>query len=104
MNMKILAIEKNIEGANWNNSTNILEEEAHCVYQYYLKGFIREIYFTEEKNAVLILECESKEHALKLLNTMPLVEKGFTRFELSELNPYTGYERIFLSKIKRETE
>jgi len=92
--MKILAIERDIDGADWNSAKEILEDEARHVYQFYLKGIIREIYFTENKNAILILECSNKEVARDLLNTMPLVQKGFTRFELMELRPYTGFTRL----------
>ncbi len=92
--IKILAIEKDIEGADWNSAKEILEDEARHVYLFYLKGYIREIYFTENKNAILILECRNKEVASDLLNAMPLVQKGFTRFELMELRPYTGFTRL----------
>ena len=96
--MKILAFENDNEGVDWNNSREILEEEARHVYQFYLKGFVREIYFTENKNAVLILECENKDEASRLLNTLPLIQKGFTHFSLVELRPYTGFDRIINTK------
>jgi hypothetical protein len=96
--MKILAIEKDIEDANWGNAMEVLENEARYVYKFYLDGLIREIYFTRKHNAVIILECESKDAAFNLLNTLPLVQKGMIRFELIELLPYTGYDRILNAK------
>lgn len=93
--MKILAIEKDKEGVDWTNAKEILAEEAKDVYQLYTKGIVREVYFTENKNAILIIECESKEIAMSLLNALPLVKEGYTYFEFVELNPYTGYERLF---------
>ncbi|MBK7232046.1 MAG: superoxide dismutase [Saprospiraceae bacterium] len=92
--MKILAIEKEIEEVEWDNLGDLLQEEAHHVYHLYLSDSLREIYFTENKNAILILETEDKKTAINLLDTLPLVKSGKIRFELMELRPYSGYERI----------
>ena len=92
--MKILAIEKETEGVNWEREEQTLYDEARAAYNLLLKGVLREIYFTEEKNAVLILECDSKNTALKLLNELPLVKKQLITFSLMELNPYTGFSRL----------
>jgi hypothetical protein len=92
--MKILAREKEIEGTTWEYTDKLLEQEAHSIFQLYLTDCLREIYFTEDKNAVLILETKDKEAAEKLLNDLPLVKSSKIRFEICELRPYTGYERI----------
>ena len=92
--MKILAIEKEIAGVDWKNAVNILNQEAKQVYQLYLADQLREIYFTENKNAVLILEAENKDQAQQLLNTLPLVQNKMIEFDVMELRPYTGFERI----------
>lgn len=92
--MKILAIEKEIKATKWENMEAILREEAHHVFQLYLSDSIREIYFTEEKNAVLILETKNKKSAKELLDDLPLVKNKKIRFDIVELKPYTGFERI----------
>jgi hypothetical protein len=92
--MKILAIEKEFEGVNWDNMEDVLEQEAQHVFQLYLSDSLREIYFTEDKNAVLILETVDREKAKELLDSLPLVKNKKIRFEIMELRPYTGYERI----------
>ena len=92
--MKILALEKEIEGTTWEHTEKLLEQEAQHVFQLYLSDYLREIYFTEDKNAVLILETTDRERAEKLLNDLPLVKEKKIRFEIIELKPYTGYERI----------
>ena len=92
--MKILAIENEIEGVEWDNLEDLLKDEAQHVYNLYLSGSLREIYFTETKNAILVMETEDKKAALKLLDTLPLVKSGKIKFEVMELRPYTGYERI----------
>lgn len=96
--MKFLAIEKDIPNTNWENSENILANEARKVYEFYLSGSLREIYFNEFKNAVLVLECESKNQVLQLLESLPLVKSRMIEFEVMELLPYTGFERIINKK------
>jgi len=92
--MKILAIEKNLKQVDWNKLQPVLKDEALRVYELYQCCFIREVYFNEHKNAILIMECDNKEHALEILSTLPLVESGLIAFEVMELNPYTGYRRL----------
>ena len=92
--MKILALEREIEGVTWDNSEELLKREAQHIFQLYLADSLREIYFSEYKNAVLIMETADKETAEKLLNALPLVKSEKIRFEIMELKPYTGYERI----------
>jgi hypothetical protein len=92
--MKILAIEKESANVNWANANEILEEEALRVYQLYLADNIREIYFTKNNNAVLILEVKDILSAKELLNTLPLVKQDMIEFDIMELKPYTGYGRL----------
>ena len=92
--MKIIALEREIKGINWENSGQLLEQEAHHVFQLYLSDCLREIYFTEEKNAVLILETMDKQSAKSVLDALPLVKSGKIKFEIMELKPYSGFERI----------
>jgi hypothetical protein len=92
--MKILAIEHEIENVAWDKLGDLLKEEARHVYDLYLSDSLREIYFTENKNAVLVLEAEDKKAAIKLLDTLPLVKSGKISFEVMELKPYSGYERL----------
>lgn len=92
--MKILAIEKELDGVDWKDETNTLEAEARQVYKLQQTGFIREIYFDNYHNAIVILECETIENAAELLNSLPLVKNGLIEFEIIPLNSYTGFERI----------
>jgi len=93
--MKILAIEKEVPGVDWSTvSKDLLAQEAREVYKMYLTGLLREHYFNEEKCAVLVLECENKEHAQEILEKLPLVEQNLITFQIMELHPYTGYDRV----------
>ena len=71
-----------------------MKNEAQHAYQLNLSVYFREVYFNEFHNAIIILECESIEKANELLNSLPLVKNGIIEFEIMQLNPYTGYDRI----------
>lgn len=95
--MKILAIEKEIKGIKADQFTEeILISEAQQAWQFYQLGIFREMYFTRGTNlAVIILECDGILEASKILNQLPLVKEGLIDFELNELLPYNGFERLF---------
>ncbi len=92
--MKILALEREVEGTTWEDTETLLEEEAKHIFELYLSNHLREIYFTQDNNAVLILEATDRKAAEEVLHQLPLVQSGKIRFELFELAPYTGYTRI----------
>jgi hypothetical protein len=92
--MKILALEKELNIIDWTSQNELLKEESRIVYNFYQEGTIREIYFNESKNAIMILECESISKAEEFLLSLPLVKEGLITFTLMELNPYTGFDRI----------
>ena len=96
--MKILAMETEIPGADWSGAAALLKEEAHHVYELYLSGSLRDIWFTEAHDAVIILECTDLAEAEALLGNLPLVRNGMIRFVLHELRPYDGYLRIMEHK------
>ena len=93
--MKILAIEKELKSIPKGDAEMILKEEALKVWELKEKELIREIYFTEERCAVLILECKNLIEATTILKELPLVQNEFIRFDLLELHPYTGFKRLF---------
>jgi len=92
--MKFLALEKEVSDANWDEENEVLINESYQVYHLFQEGIIRDIYFTENENAVIILECASKAEAAAVLSTLPLVKAGLISFEIMELRPYTGFDRI----------
>ena len=92
--MKFLAIEKEVTGADWAGSEEILRSEALHVRHLIDEGVIKEIYFNEEHSAVIIMECEDKEHAKTALARLPLVIASLIDFDVMELRRYTGFDRL----------
>jgi len=94
--MKILAIENEHDGKSSDDFKPHLKDEAKAVWELYMKNFIREIYFRNDKtSAVLMLECESVEEAEKTLTELPLVKENLIYFEIIPLVAYDGFERLF---------
>ena len=92
--MKILAIETELKKLNATTDSEILKAEARAVLELQQKDILREIYFDKNHCAVLILECNDKNEAEKILSELPLVKNGFIQFEIKELHPYTGFSRL----------
>jgi hypothetical protein len=93
--MKILAIEKENEGVTAQNFKPYLEQEALKVWELQQNSIIREIYFDDENNAVIILECKDINEAKDILDELPLVQNDLITFKLTGLSSYTGFSRLF---------
>ena len=94
--MRILAMEREIEGITQVQMEPHLVAEAARVWELYQAGFLRELYFRQDvHNAVLFLECASTEEVGEVLNTLPLVKEGLIAFDLVPLVPYSGFARLF---------
>jgi hypothetical protein len=94
--MKILAIEKEIEGIKPEQFKPHFKNEASAVWELCKIGIIREIYFTlHGRKAVIILECRDEADAEKILKQLPLVKEGLISFTILPLTAYNGFERLF---------
>ena len=94
--MKILAIEKDVEGVSPEDFKPHLKAEAQKVWELQQENIIREIYFRQdEPSAVLILECNNVKEAKEILDTLPLVKENLIEFEIIPLIPYPGFARLF---------
>jgi hypothetical protein len=96
MDMKILALEKELPGETARVTQPLLKDEARRIWKLQQSGAIREIYFdSNQHTAVLVLECAHIAEAQGLLATLPLVMAGLIEFELIPLVPYDGLARLF---------
>lgn len=95
--MKILAIEKEIPGVLDTDYQPFLEAEALRAWELHQEGLIRELYFTDEHCAVLILEARDKAHAREIVDQLPLVQQKLIDFDLLQLTAYPGFARLFKS-------
>ena len=93
--MKILAIEKELPNITDSDYQPFLEAEARKAWELQQEGLIREMYFTDEHCAVLILEARDKAHAREIVDQLPLVQQKLIDFDLMALSAYSGFARLF---------
>lgn len=94
--MKILAIEKDVPGVTDERFRPHLKAEAAKVWELHQKGWIRELYFRQDRSsAVLMLECGNTEEAHRILAALPLVKEGLIAFDVIALVAYPGFARLF---------
>lgn len=93
--MKVLAIEIEMPGVKDSDFEPYLEVEARKAWELQQQGVIREMYFTDEHYAVLVLEADDKAHAREILGQLPLVQQKLIDFELMVLTAYPGFARLF---------
>lgn len=95
--MKILAIEKEMPGVADSDYKPWLEAEARKAWELHQEGLIRELYFTDDHCAVLVIEARDKIHAREIIDQLPLVQQKLIDFDLFALTAYTGFARLFKS-------
>jgi hypothetical protein len=81
--MKCLAISRNT-----GDPTSHIPDEMRRITELQAAGVIEQVYLKADRSgAVMMLETESPTEAERQLATLPLVERGVTRFEVTELAP-----------------
>ncbi len=93
--MKILAMDRFLEGTTLEKVQPHLKDEMKVSWKHYKEGYIREWYFRQDNpGAVLIMECESLDEARKLTDEFPLVKAGLIAFDLIPLGPFEPLEAV----------
>jgi len=99
--MRYLALERELDTLPRPDLAELLRKEAAAVWALQKSGIARDIWFTRSaRTAVLLLECPSLAAARAHLDQLPLVRAGRVNFDLTELAPYDGYERLFASDLQ----
>jgi len=79
---------------DWNNKADILKHEASSIWHLYKEQVICNIWFSEKKDAIFIIEAESMDIAEQIVGGLPLVKANLLRYSITGLLPYTGLDRI----------
>jgi hypothetical protein len=81
--MKVLAI-----SSNAGDPTPHIPDEMRRIAELQAVGVIEQLYLKADRSgAVIMLETESAEEAERQLATLPLVQRGVTSFDVTELVP-----------------
>lgn len=92
--MQFLVLTTDAPGVDWKRQDDLLRAEARTAYGLWQKGVVRQLWFTEEQDAVIILECANKRTAKATVESLPLIKHGLLRYTLTQLSPYPGFDRL----------
>lgn len=80
-----------------------LNAEALHAWGLYKSGFIRDIYFRQDRPGVAIfLECDSVDEAMKVMAEFPLAKAGLLSFECIPLGSFINWENLFAAEFKNK--
>lgn len=92
--MQFMIVTRDNGSIEWSLHEQALRDEARHVWELHKSGALRNIWFTEDKDAILVIEANDKAEALSLMDGLPLVKAKLIRYSIHGLLPYTGFERI----------
>jgi len=93
--MQFLVMTHDVGETDWSCHSQLLEKEAGAVWALISAGSLRTIWFTETNDAVLLFEEQNMDQVRTIMNSLPLVAHGLIGYQIHELIPYTGFERLF---------
>lgn len=94
--MKLLCLDVPQPGATMEKYSPHMLHEAHHGWDLYKSGFIRDIYFRQDRAGVAIIaEAESVEAARAQLAEFPLSKAGLIGWDVIPLGPFLNWELLF---------
>jgi len=94
--MRILCLDIPAPGASLEKYAPHLNAEALHAWGLYKSGFIRDIYFRQDRPGVAIfLECDSVDEAMNVMAEFPLAKAGLLSFECIPLGSFINWENLF---------
>lgn len=101
--MKLLCLDVPQPGASLDQYAPHLHAEVQHTWDLYKSGFVRDIYFRQDRPGVAIIaEADSVEAARTQLMEVPLAKVGLIGWEVIPLGPMLNWELLF-SKSKPDT-
>jgi hypothetical protein len=94
--MKLLCLDIPQPGASMDKYQPHMLAEVRGAWQLYKSGFVREIYFRQDRPGVIIIaECDSVETARQIMREFPLVKAGLIDWEMIPIGPMVSWEMLF---------
>lgn len=102
--MRILCLDIPAPGASLEKYAPHLNAEALHAWGLYKSGFIRDIYFRQDRPGVAIfLECDSVDEAMNVMAEFPLAKAGLLSFECIPLGSFINWENLFADEFKNKS-
>ncbi|ELQ6214874.1 superoxide dismutase [Cronobacter dublinensis] len=103
--MRVLCLDIPAPGATLENYAPYLTSEALHAWGLYKSGFIRDIYFRQDRPGVAIfLECDSIDEAADVMAEFPLAKAGLLKFECIPVGAFMNWEMLFSPEFKHQRE
>lgn len=100
--MRILCLDIPAPARRWNTMRRTLPQALHA-WGLYKSGFIRDIYFRQDRPGVAIfLECDTVEEANNVMAEFPLAKAGLLTFECIPLGSFISWENLFSAEFKHQ--
>ncbi|RDU95825.1 superoxide dismutase [Trinickia dinghuensis] len=94
--MKLLCLDIPQPGATAELYRPHLLDETRHGWKLYKSGFVRDIYFRQDRPGVAIVaECDSVDAARTVLSEFPLAKAGLIGWEIIPLGSFVGWETLF---------
>lgn len=94
--MKLLCLDIPQPGATMEQYMPHLESEVRHGWTLYKGGFVRDIYFRQDRPGVAIIaEADSIEAAKAALKEFPLAKVGLIDWDVIPLGPFLNWELLF---------
>lgn len=94
--MKLLCLDIPQPGASLEAYQPHLLDEVRNTWTHYKNGFVRDIYFRQDRPGVAIIaECDSVEATRRVLREFPLAQAGLIDWEVIPLGPFVNWEWLF---------
>ena len=99
--MKFLALSRRAAGVGNEQVAAQGAAEALQAFRLMRAGVFEQMYFSPEwKGAVLVMQAASREEAEAALASLPMVRDRLIEFDLSRLDPYDHYQRLFKDEYR----
>lgn len=93
--MQILALSRRLPGTTPAQLAAHAATEAAAALALVESGHVRSIHMCPERpGSMIVMECDSLDHARALLGTLPMVRQELITFDLSRMLPYTGFRAL----------
>ena len=73
----------------------LVEAEDRRTFEYYRDGLLREVYSRSDgQGAIGVLECDSMDHARRLIADLPMVKAGLLDVDIYGAAPYRAIAQL----------
>jgi hypothetical protein len=94
--MKLLCLDVPQPGATMEQYQPHMLAEVRHTWQLYASGFVRDIYFRQDRPGVAIIaEAESVAAARQILADYPLAKAGLIGWDVIPLGPFLNWQALF---------